>query len=51
MGETSIWGYIALAAVVLGFAYGIWRQKRREQKKAEQLAAKGRIAENTDEKE
>lgn len=39
MGETSIWGYIGLAAVALGFAFGIWRQKRREKKKAAYLAA------------
>lgn len=49
MGETSIWGYVALAAVIVGFAYGIWRQKRREQKKAEQLAAKEHIAEEAKE--
>ena len=39
MGETSIWGYIGLAAVIAGFAFGIWRQKRREKKKAARLAA------------
>ena len=39
MGETSIWGYIALAVAILGFAYGIWRQKRLEKKKAAKNAA------------
>lgn len=43
MGETSIWGYVGLGAVVLGFAYGIWRQKtapQRMEKRKAKLAAK-----------
>lgn len=34
MGETTVWGYIALAAAALGFAFGLWRQKRSQKKKA-----------------
>jgi len=33
MGETTVWGYAAMAAAILGFAFGIWRYRRREAKK------------------
>ncbi len=39
MGETTIWGYIALLAVILGFAYGLWRQKHVSKRKAAKMAA------------
>lgn len=55
MNQTSIWGYVALAAAVLGFAFGLWRQNRSAKKKAAasspENAKKAELIEKIDESE
>ncbi len=55
MGETSVWGYAALAAVVIGFAYGFWRQNHVSKRKAaaikRQQELSGKISEAEKEKD